>query len=107
MGANPNCQNHAGFPALIAALSTQRADKPELLKLLISYGASVHSRGVNDYTPLHFAALQDDAEAIEILLQHGADPGARTTIDDCETPLELAVRYGKMSAARALCRPAL
>jgi ankyrin repeat protein len=100
LGANPNYEGHAGFPALMAALSSQRADKAELLKLLISSGAGLQARGNNDHTPLHYAASQDVAQAIEILLQHGADPGAHTTIDDCETPLELAVRFGKSAAAR-------
>lgn len=107
LGANPNYENPAGFPSLIAALSTERADKQEVLKLLISFGASVRARGVNDFTPLHYAASLDDPLAIELLLQHGADPGARTNIDDYETPLELAVRGRKDAAARALRRPAL
>jgi ankyrin repeat protein len=107
LGANANYQDHAGFPSLIAALSTERADKLEILELLISSGADVHDRGVNDCTPLHYAASLDDPHAIEILIRHGADPAARTTIDDYETPLELAVRYGKRAAERALHRPAL
>ena len=107
LGADPNYQDHAGFPSLIAALSTDRADKHEILELLILSGANVHQRGINDLTPLHYAASLDDPHAIELLLRHGADPAARTTIDNYETPLELAVRYGKTAAAQALRRPAL
>lgn len=107
LGADPNYQDPAGFPSLIAALSTERADKFEVLELLIQSGASVHQRGVNDHTPLHYAASQDDARAIEILLRHGADPASRTAIDDYETPLELAVRYGRQAAERALRRQVL
>ena len=102
LGADANYQDHAGFPSLIAALSTERSDKHDMIKLLLSFGASLEQRGVNDYTPLHYAASLDDPHAIEILIRHGADPVARTTIDDYETPLELAERYGKAHAAAAL-----
>ena len=51
-GANPNYDDKAGFPSLIAALSTERADRLELVRLLLSCGADVQQRGVNDWTPL-------------------------------------------------------
>lgn len=103
LGADPNYSDHAGFPSLIAALSTNREDKFEIIDLLLSFHASVQERGVNDYTPLHYAASLDDPQAIDLLLRHGADPHARTNIDDYETPRELAERYGKRKAAAALC----
>lgn len=102
LGANPNYEDHAGFPSLIAALSTERLDRLELLEQLLSFGASLAQRGVNDYTPLHYAASLDDPQSLELLLVHGADRHARTTIDDLETPLELAERYGKTRAAKIL-----
>ena len=102
LGAAPNYHDPAGFPSLIAALSTARTDKHEILKLLLSFGASVQQRGVNDHTPLHYAASLDDADAVELLLAHGADPSTRTNIDDYETPLEFAERFGKAHAAVAL-----
>jgi uncharacterized protein len=104
LGANPNYEEHAGFPCLIAALSTARADKRELLELLLAQGADIQQRGHNDWTPLHWAAVNDDASAVEFLLGHGADPNARTRIDDCETPLEEAERFGKQHAAAVLRR---
>ncbi len=104
LGADPNYNDHAGFPSLIAALSTARTDKLEEIELLISFGADLHGRGVNDYTPLHYAASLDDPRAIELILRHGADPNLRTTIDDFETPLELAQHYEKAGAADVLRR---
>lgn len=92
----------AGFPSLIAALSSKRRDRAELLALLLDAGADVEQRGLNDWTPLHYAAAQDDPAAIELLLAHGADPGARTRIDDQTTPLEEAERLGRAAAAAAL-----
>ena len=106
LGAEPNYQNHAGFPSLIAALSCrERGDIYELLELLLSFGADISQRGVNDYTPLHYAAHLDDAKAIEFLLAHGADPNARTQIDDFATPLEEAEILGRAKAVQALRRP--
>ena len=102
LGADPNYQDHAGFPALIAALSSARADKYEIIELLLASGADIQQRGINDWTPLHYAAANDDVEAMERLLAHGADPAARTTIDHCATPLEEAAHLGRTEALRAL-----
>jgi ankyrin repeat protein len=100
-GADPNYRDHAGFPSLIAALSSDRADRYELIALLLSFGADIQQRGLNDWTPLHHAAANDDLEGIALLLAHGADPTARTRIDDRATPLEEAERRGR-AAARML-----
>jgi ankyrin repeat protein len=104
LGADVNYTDPAGFPSLLAALSTKRADKLQLLELLLSFGADVRQRGNNDYTPLHYAAALDDPEAVELLLAHGADPQARTNIDDHATPLEEAENLGRPKAAEALRR---
>ena len=47
-------------------------------------------------------ALLSDPDSIELLLSQGADPHARTRIDDRETPLEEAERCGKKHAAATL-----
>ncbi len=88
IGADPNYPDRSGFPSLIAALSSDRADKIELLKLLLNSGADIDQRGLNDWTPLHYAVNLRDLEAIRLLLRHGADPALRTRIDDHTTPLE-------------------
>jgi len=104
LGAEPNYPNHAGFPALIAALSAGRLDRLAIVELLLAHGAEIEQRGINDYTPLHYAAASDDAQAIELLLAHGADPGARTRIDDRATPLEEARMLGRKAAVEAFER---
>ena len=110
MGADPNPEDHEGFPPLIAALScTQprpgapgRPDVAEILDLLISFGADPNQRGINDYTPLHMAVSERDLRAVEILLQGGADPRLRTRIDDCETPREMAEKASLHAIAALL-----
>jgi ankyrin repeat protein len=112
LGCNPNppAFQHAGFPPLHAALakltdrpgSRARADALDLLRLLLSYGADPNQRGINDWTALHVAANQQSVDAIQILVDAGADPGLRTRIDDCLTPREEAERAGHHDIARLL-----
>jgi uncharacterized protein len=102
LGADPNCQDQAGFPALLAALSTDRPDRSQLIELLLGAGADIEARGLNDWTPLHYAAAADDLEANELLLAHGADPNVRTRIDHCATLLGEAEILGRTEAARSL-----
>jgi len=102
IGAAPVPSDHAGFPPLIATLScsrsrpgsTARTDVLEILKLLLSFGADPHQRGINDYTALHMAVAERNLAAVELLLEAGADPRIRTRIDECETPREMAEAIG-------------
>ena len=107
LGADPNYDEHAGFPSLIAALSSSdRPDMHQTLELLLSFGADVQQRGHNDYTPLHYAAAMEDTGAMELLLAHGADLEARTRIDDYATPLEETEILGREKAATFLRKAA-
>jgi len=101
-GADLNCDDGAGFPSLIAAISTDRADRHEILRLLVLEGADLNQRGINDCTPLHYAVARKDLETLKILLEAGADASLRTRIDDCETPLEFALRNGFAAGAALL-----
>jgi uncharacterized protein len=101
-GSNVNYPDDSGFPSLIAALSTNRADKLDILSVLIRHGADLHRRGINHWTPLHYAVSRRDLEAIRLLLASGADPTARTRIDDCMTPLEEAEAAGMQDCALLL-----
>lgn len=100
LGADPNADDHSGFPPLIAALScshprpgsTGRSDVPALITLLLDHGADPNQHGINDYTPLHMAVAERNAEAVRLLLARGADPGQRTRIDEHETARDMAQR---------------
>ncbi len=103
LGADPNYGDHAGFPSLIAALTcADREDMYEILELLLTRGADIQQRGYNDYTPLHWAVADGNINAIEFLLSHGADPTARTRIDDGAPPLEEAEILGLSDVAQAM-----
>ena len=102
LGADLNHGEETGFPSIIAALSTDREDRHEIVELLIGAGADIEQRGVNDYTPLHYAATRNDLKGVELLLSKGADPAARTRVDERTTPLEEAERLGYREVAEIL-----
>src|SRR5262245_9469076 len=72
LGADPNYEG-TGFPSLIAALDRKRNDKHEVLDLLLQFGADTQQRGLNDWTPLHYAVARQDLRAIQLLLGAGAN----------------------------------
>lgn len=106
LGADVNYDDPAGFPPLIAALSSGRPDKHKIVRLLLDNGADVDQRGINDWAPLHYAVVERDAEAVTMLLAHGADPDLKTRIDDCTSPLKDAEAAG-FTAGVELMRAAL
>jgi ankyrin repeat protein len=101
-GADVNHDAHDGFPALYSAVASARPDRHELAELLIDAGADLGHRGFNGYTALHVAATQDDPRMVGLLLARGADPQARTDVDDFTTPLEEAEAFGCAAAANVL-----
>jgi ankyrin repeat protein len=102
LDANPNFEAHAGFPSLMSALDAPRVDRCDVLALLLRYGARTDQRGVNDWTPLHYAVARRNLEAVRLLVEHGADSNARTRIDERSSALEEAIASGFTEAVAVM-----
>ena len=72
--------------------------------LLVAAGADAGARftGAHAETALHWAASNDDVEALDALLDAGADIEARGAVIAGGTPLADAVAFGQWAAARRL-----
>lgn len=101
-GVALNFKDAEGYPPLFTTIDSEREDRLEVLRLLLSSGASPATRGINDWTALHLAAARNDVAALELLLEFGADPSARTGIDERHTPLEEAQSLGAAETAAVL-----
>ncbi|CAH2055095.1 unnamed protein product [Thlaspi arvense] len=97
-GADPNIASELGATALHHAAGTGEI---ELLKELLSRGVPVDSQSESG-TPLIWAAGHDQKEAVEVLLQHNADPNAET--EDNITPLLSSVAAGSLASLELLVK---
>ena len=55
------------------------------VKTLIQNGAEIDARNCNNYTPLHFAAINGSEEMVAFLVENGAEVNAKSFCKD--TPL--------------------
>ncbi len=102
-GAEINAANEAGWTALMIAATGDDGGVVadiELMQLLIRRGANVDARSNTGTTALILAACQKNADAIELLLDNGADVDAQ---DSC-TALMAAVWADNLPVARMLLR---
>ena len=97
-----NFRDDEGYTPVLSALERERPEKYEILQLLIDSGAPLNKKGVNDWTPLHMAAVREDIEALKLLIKNGADLSIRTEIDDYATPLEEAKILKKQKSVEYL-----
>ncbi len=81
-----------------------RPNVGETIKVLVAAGADPNSRyaGSHAETPLHWAASNDDVEALDALLDAGADIEAPGAVIAGGTPMADATAFGQWHAARRL-----
>jgi hypothetical protein len=74
------------------------------IRTLVAAGADVDARftGPHTETPLHWAASSDDTEALDALLDAGADIESDGAVIGAGTPIADAVAFGQWNAARRL-----
>jgi hypothetical protein len=74
------------------------------VRALVAAGADVDARfgGAHAETPLHWAASSDDIEALDALLDAGADIESDGAVIGGGTPMADAVAFGQCNAARRL-----
>jgi uncharacterized protein len=107
-GADPNTQTNENGASVLAGLAY--VNELECVRILLRAGANPNrGRDESGETPLHHALAKDGADRtalVKLLLDHGADPNARTKpgVASCnfwrdartrgETPLHRAAAYG-------------
>lgn len=76
----------------------------QTIHLLVDHGADVNARFVGAHleTPLHWAASCDDVEALDALLDCGAEIEANGGVIGGGTPLTNSTAFGQWKAARRL-----
>ncbi|MFI6146833.1 ankyrin repeat domain-containing protein [Streptomyces sp. NPDC051109] len=81
-----------------------RPDTAQVIRTLVAAGADPMARfvGVHAETPLHWAASNDDVEAVDALVAAGADVAAPGAVIGGGTPLTDACAFGQWRAARRL-----
>ena len=95
----PNIESKTGeglTPLMLAAF----CGKLHVVKWFLEKGATVTSVGSNRWNVLHFAAQGGDPDTIDLILTHLPDIESKTA--DGETPLIIAVLYGKLQGVKCL-----
>lgn len=72
----------------------------EITRSLLAAGAAVNARSAQDGTALHTAAFVGHRAIVELLLEMGADPAAKTSAG--KTPADVARERGHAEIARLL-----
>ncbi|PAA62610.1 hypothetical protein BOX15_Mlig016211g1, partial [Macrostomum lignano] len=108
LGVGPNDRDQVTdfaqlhFAAKCGALASPSAAANAMRGLLLA-GAQPEARSRwTDVTPLHLATMFNCQEAVEVLLEAGADPLARCTEFEDATPLHLAAAHLSEGSARLL-----
>jgi cytohesin len=96
-GADVNAVSRGGIPLQAAV----HVGKREAVQSLIEAGAYIDAKNEKGRTALHFAAMLDYRDILELLLDKGADVNAKDE-EHGYTALHHAARLGKRNAAEML-----
>jgi len=85
--------------------AAERGDKEKIVDLLNEHKhgdlvADIHTKGLDDFTPLHFAVSEGQALAVQYLISRGANLEAVTT--SVRTPLHIACNRGNQKVMEIL-----
>jgi len=72
----------------------------ETVKQHLAAGTDVNAKGELQATPLHFAAIDDHKEIVELLIENGADVNAKRNTGS--TPLDFTISYKRPETADLL-----
>ena len=101
---DPRCDDTRSLLHIATDWPGQLPNVAPIVATLIAAGADVNARfrGAHTETPLHWAASSDDVEALDALIDAGADIEAEGAVIGGGTPLADAVAFGQWNAARRL-----
>ena len=103
-GAEVNARDHADrTPIVYAVRGSRKVGDAEMLRFLLANGASPNVNVACRLTPLMYAIERGDLQAIELLLDHGADPNAATA-EEGYTALMAAAVLGNPEAVNLLLK---
>jgi ankyrin repeat protein len=102
----PDLLDHRSKSHLTPLLVASWHGRTEVLRLLISRGADVNAKwdspasGDGRWNALHITAIEGHAAAAQVLIAAGTEVNAKSLRG--ETPLDVAVRYGRPELAEVL-----
>ena len=101
---DPRCRQSRTLLHLVTDWPGNVPEAAAKIRALAAAGADVNARftGPHSETPLHWAASSDDIEALDALLDAGADIEADGAVIGGGTPIADAVAFGQWKAARRL-----
>jgi ankyrin repeat protein len=101
---DPECGDERSLLHVVTDWPAHFPNSVAMIGVLVGAGADPNARfgGAHTETPLHWAASSDDVEALDALLEAGADIESPGAVIAGATPLADAVAFGQWNAARRL-----